>query len=46
MIPSPAEAPDLYDDDDARPLRDGTSIQYTPPPWLKNPSPAPASDDA
>jgi hypothetical protein len=45
MIPSPAEAPDLYDDDDARPLRDGTSIQYEPPAWLKK-KPEPPRDDA
>ncbi len=37
MIPPPNEAPELYDDDDCRPLRDETSIQYEPSPPLQQP---------
>jgi len=46
MIPPPADAPDLYDEDDARPLQERTSIQYTPPAWLKRPDPPTAKPDA
>lgn len=35
MTRSYEQDPDLYEDD-ARPLRDETSIEYTPPPWLKS----------